>query len=63
MKSNDTIKIVIAVVLLAAAGIFIVMQFGGGGGDGPRGGEPVGDDFTPPPQAPDAPQTPYGVPE
>ena len=62
MKSNDTIKIVIAVVLLAAAGIFIVMQFGGGGSDGPQGGEIV-DVFSPPPQEPDAPQTPYGVPE
>jgi hypothetical protein len=64
MKSNDSIKIVIAVVLLVIAAIVIVFTFGGGGGnDGPRGGEPVSDsDWTMPEPQEDQPESPYGVP-
>jgi len=64
MKSNDTLKIIIAVVILAAAGIFIVIQFGGGGGGSaaPRGSEPVELDWDAPEPVEGEPGTPFFVP-
>jgi hypothetical protein len=63
MKSNDTLKIIIAVVILAAAGIFIVIQFGGGGGSAaPRGSEPVELDWDAPEPVEGEPGTPFFVP-
>lgn len=63
MKSNDTLKIIIAVVILAAAGIFIVIQFGGGSGSAaPRGSEPVELDWDAPEPGDGEPGTPFFVP-